>query len=334
MPTRMLALVGVRQAQHDIARRHQHARRAIAALQRVLAREGGAQLGRDRVVVEPSMVVTSRAVAGDRKVMQERAGMSSSSTRAGAADAVLAAEMRAGQIELLAQEIGQMRARLDRRSTALPLTVSAIVRHCGRLAAIARRSTATWICRSSGVGHSFLRQHRVGDRARRTLRAEIAGSIAPPNSSRWHRQHDRRGSRVAPITTRADAASRIDQTAPMASANSPVLRQHLVVAPARRRPCGGTSTATTISPGASAGFKRADHEIVDATCAHRLRTAQHDCAPSAASTETQSAAGSAWPGCRRWCRGCAPRGRRSARPRAASRRASRRGHGRPRYRHG
>ena len=46
------ALVGLRQAQHEIARGDQHSRRAIAALQRMLAGEGRAKLCRNVVFVE------------------------------------------------------------------------------------------------------------------------------------------------------------------------------------------------------------------------------------------------------------------------------------------
>ena len=70
---------------------------------------------------KPSMVRTSLPVAGDRIGDAGARGLAVDQHRAGAAHAVLAAEMRAGEPQLLAQEIGEVRARLDQR-----------LRPCGR----------------------------------------------------------------------------------------------------------------------------------------------------------------------------------------------------------
>ena len=62
----------------------------------------------------PSMVVTAAPSAWTASIRQPRMASPSKSTRAGAADAMLAAEMGAGQIELVAQRFGEALARLDR----------------------------------------------------------------------------------------------------------------------------------------------------------------------------------------------------------------------------
>jgi len=110
-----LAVVGAGQPQHDVARRHQHARRAVAALQRVLGRERQAQRCRHLVVLQPfdAAHLAPGAVggvgdAGTRwlPVQQDRAR---------AANPVLAAQVRAGEQQALAQEVGQMGAWLGLR---------------------------------------------------------------------------------------------------------------------------------------------------------------------------------------------------------------------------
>ena len=62
----------------------------------------------------PSTVVSSCPSAWTASIRQERTLRPSSEDRAGAADAVLAAEVRAGQAELVAQEVGERDARLGR----------------------------------------------------------------------------------------------------------------------------------------------------------------------------------------------------------------------------
>ena len=108
-------LVGARQALHDVARGDQHAGRAEAALQRVLAREGLAQPLHQRIVVEALDGAHVLPVAGDRKGDAGARRLAVDQDRAGAAHAVLAAEMRAGEPAMLAQEVAEVRARLDHR---------------------------------------------------------------------------------------------------------------------------------------------------------------------------------------------------------------------------
>src|SRR5262249_47264034 len=109
------ALVRLRQPLHEVARRDQHAGRAEAALQSVLARERRTQLLHDRVAIEAFDRLHRAAVAlhrigdagPDRRAVDRN--------RASTADAVFATEMRAGQAAMLAQEVAEMGARLDQR---------------------------------------------------------------------------------------------------------------------------------------------------------------------------------------------------------------------------
>ena len=106
-------LVGLGQAGDDVISGSQHAGRAIAALQRVMTAEGIAQQRHHRVVVEALHRAHVRAGAGDGVAQARTHRTAVDHHGAGAADAVLAAEMGAGEIELLAHEVGEMRARRD-----------------------------------------------------------------------------------------------------------------------------------------------------------------------------------------------------------------------------
>ena len=59
------------------------------------------------------MVRTEAPSQATAKVMHERAGRAVDLERAGAAHAVLAAEVRSGEPAAFAQEVGEVRARLD-----------------------------------------------------------------------------------------------------------------------------------------------------------------------------------------------------------------------------
>ena len=61
----------------------------------------------------PSTVVTSVPSACTANIRHERTASPSTQHRAGAAHAVLAAEVRAGQVAVLAEEVGQGQPRLD-----------------------------------------------------------------------------------------------------------------------------------------------------------------------------------------------------------------------------
>ncbi len=78
----------------------------------MLTVEGGAQFTGDRVVVEPfnGGDVGARAGAGEGQAGPRRLAVEEH--RAGATDSVLAAEMGPGQVEGVAQDVAEMRARL------------------------------------------------------------------------------------------------------------------------------------------------------------------------------------------------------------------------------
>src|SRR5262249_61440238 len=94
-------------AAHDVARRDKHAGRAEAALQAVLARKCLAQPEHDRIAVEALDGGNRKPVAGDRERDAGARRLAVDQHRAGAAYAVLTAEVGAGQAALLAQEIGE-----------------------------------------------------------------------------------------------------------------------------------------------------------------------------------------------------------------------------------
>ena len=172
--------------------------------------------------------------------------------RAGAADAVLAAEMRAGQVA--AARAGNRRDGCAARrcaGTGLPLTVSEIgfmrAAACRIARAAARRRGCAGRARSPSPA---LDQQRVGRARDRTVR-EIAGD-APPNSARASASTIGCGS-IAPITTRHTSRARIDQHGADRMGEFAGLAADLVVAPAgrcRQAPARGRLRA--ISSGASA----------------------------------------------------------------------------------
>ena len=105
------ALVGLREAQHQIARGDQHSRRAIAALQRVFAGEGRTKLCRNAVLIEAfdrgDFCPFASHRIGDARTRRHAVEQHRAST----ADAMFAAEVRTGQVELLANEVRKIGAR-------------------------------------------------------------------------------------------------------------------------------------------------------------------------------------------------------------------------------
>ncbi|MCY1509555.1 hypothetical protein D9M68_439040 [compost metagenome] len=102
-------LVCVGQAQHDIARGGQHPRRAEAALQRMMPVEGDAQVGHDRVVLVALHRDDVGALAGGGKGDARAHRLVVHQHGAGAAHAVLAAKVGAGQAMRVAQVVAQVR---------------------------------------------------------------------------------------------------------------------------------------------------------------------------------------------------------------------------------
>src|SRR5439155_17977363 len=100
-------------AANQVARADQHARRAEAALHRVAAMEAVAQGGDDRIGGEAFEAVDLALVAGNRQRQAGTRRLAVDQHRAGAAYAVLAAEMGRGQVVPVAQKIGERQARRD-----------------------------------------------------------------------------------------------------------------------------------------------------------------------------------------------------------------------------
>ncbi len=138
----------------------------------MFARKGRAKLGRDLVIIEPFDRGDPRAIAGDRIGDAGTRRHVVEQQRARAAHAVLAAEMGAGQIETVAQEIGEMGARLDRSLDGARVDDERDRGHADA-SLIARRSTATWMCRSAAFAMPAFDQHCIG-RPRIELLLEVA----------------------------------------------------------------------------------------------------------------------------------------------------------------
>ena len=154
---------------------HDHARRAVAALQRVAILEG--LLDRmQRAVLGGERLDGADLVAGGlhREGQARAAGLAVDQHRAGAADAVLAADMGAGEAELVAEEIGEEHANadvaldllaVDRERDARP---SDRLRPAGRQALIARAAfivSVLFVARCAAV--STIRRTRVATTRRR-----------------------------------------------------------------------------------------------------------------------------------------------------------------------
>ena len=100
-------------------RRRDHAGRAIAALQRVALLEGRLQVGDLAAIGQAFDGLDRGAVALHRQHQAAAHDLAVHPHRAGAADAVLAADMAAGQRKVVAQKIDQRLARFDAFADAL-----------------------------------------------------------------------------------------------------------------------------------------------------------------------------------------------------------------------
>src|SRR5439155_14039292 len=214
-----LPLVGRLGAQHEVARSDQHAWRAIAALQRVLARERGAQLAHDLVVVEALDRGDARALArhrigdaGARRFAVDQDGAS-------AAHSVLAAEMRAGEVLPFSQEIREVHPRLDRGADVTAVDDQCQRHHDANACANARPSAAIWIrCR---IGSATPYVSRAARAARPSSVPFVRSKSAPASAQTIGFEP------VAPMTARQTPRCGAASTAPMAWAKSPLLRHIL-----------------------------------------------------------------------------------------------------------
>ena len=105
--------------QQQVLRGREHAGRAIAALQRVALLERRLQVGDFAGIRQALDGLDLGAVALHRQHQAAAHDLAVHPHGAGAADAVLAADMAAGERQILAQEIDQRLARLDALSDAL-----------------------------------------------------------------------------------------------------------------------------------------------------------------------------------------------------------------------
>src|SRR6188472_4097827 len=182
----------------------------------MLAREGGTQFAGDLVLVETFDRGHLGAFARKRVSDAGARRYPVDQDRTRTADAMLAAEMGAGEIEPFAQEIGEMRPWLDGSADRLAVHDERDFAHC-RAWATARRKVTTWICRSIGSPIPALSRMRSAICASKAPGAEMSGP--PPNSSRASASTIGRDS-VAPITARRMLRSGSTSTAPIACANS------------------------------------------------------------------------------------------------------------------
>ena len=207
----------------------QHPGRTEAALQRVLGGEGGAQ-GRP----SPDRHRSPRW-SGHRRLQADGegdAGRAPARRRqhgAGAADALLAAEMRPGQTQLLAQEIGEALAGLDEASTRSPLTVSAIaVSSFVRLARARRDGDEHGACRLIGS------RRAASDRLEMTSARRCRSAARSSTPAAMPFEHERRAS-ARHDEARLAALGGSRTMAPIASAKFAGLAAHFVVTQRARR---------------------------------------------------------------------------------------------------
>ena len=96
-------------------------RRAVAALQRIAVTEGTLQVVDFAAVGQPFDGLDGPAICLHRKHQTGAHDLIVHAHRAGAADAVLAADMRSRQVQMLAQEICKIEPRQHLRFDALTI---------------------------------------------------------------------------------------------------------------------------------------------------------------------------------------------------------------------
>src|SRR5205085_1323834 len=111
--------------------------------------KGLAQLGAELIV--ESLDRGDRGARAGERVGDAGAGRGAvDQHRAGAANAVLAAEMRAGEVQRVAQEVAEMRPRLDLGGNGPSVDGERNRAHGPTASSTARLSATTWIWRSIG----------------------------------------------------------------------------------------------------------------------------------------------------------------------------------------
>src|SRR5450631_381025 len=135
-------------ALQQILRCRNHAGRAVAALQRVALLEGQLQIGNFAGIRNALDGLDRGAVALHRQHQAAAHDLAVHPHGAGAADAMLAADMAAGERQILAQEIDQRLARFDALADALAVdgegNVESLVAHQrGSMSWVATRRSST-----------------------------------------------------------------------------------------------------------------------------------------------------------------------------------------------
>src|SRR6266851_527012 len=165
-----LALRACSPAQDQVARGDQHRRCAEPALQRVTLMETPAQCRHDRIAGKAFDGLHGAVVAGDREHQARARRLAVDEDRAGAAHAVLAAEMGPGQIASLAQKIGQRQPRRN------------VVGDCGPIHRESNRGHAV-TCRTARITATVWRARWNSSKYRSDARSRSA-AMARCNASR------------------------------------------------------------------------------------------------------------------------------------------------------
>src|SRR5262245_58094329 len=215
-------LVGSGKTADDVARRDQHSRRAESALQTMLGRERLPQRGHDRIVLQPfdgrdlcALAKNRIGDAGSRRLAVDQ-------QRARTACALLAAQMRAGQTEPFAQQVGEVHARLYRLDDGDAVYSEAYGSHLAIAEAAARARAVMW--RRAGVVSPARPSNSLAALSSRPTAAPGRG--IPFKIARASAMTTGRPS-VAPMAALKRSRSQSSKTAPLARANSPALRHTL-----------------------------------------------------------------------------------------------------------
>src|SRR5258706_1253823 len=188
---------------------HQHAGRAKPALQRVVLAECGLHRMQRLDRAQPLDGLDPLAVGLDGEHQARARAVTLDDHRAGAAHAVLAADMRARQTEVLAQKIRQQAARLDRAlvGDAVDRHADRAVGHACAAAVRARRLiTATRWRRKSAEAWRSARGSAASCAA--TAAAAITSGVTAWPTSTASAAGDRSTISPAPISARRAATQR------------------------------------------------------------------------------------------------------------------------------
>ena len=263
--------------------------------------------GASAPAASPSTVVSSRPSAWTANTVQDFTGTPSSEHRAGAAARRVAADVRAGQAERLAQEVDEQQPRLDVRRARLAvhrdgerthdvplLAASVVLGHLrlllsgGTAASAAVRSprsvkTRTTLRLYSALPRTSSRGSRgLGREARRPRRSPRRRAPRRASASSAARARRLRGPTpvsAMPGRARPSRSSNETCTATPTVAKSPTLRSSFRYVPPARGPGSGTRTSVTISFGSSAVVNGPWKKLVDRD---RPRPARAPCACTSA----------------------------------------------------